>query len=83
MERKGGILAAGRIAELFTQHLISSGLKVAAVWSRDFEKARAFAKRFGIANAHGSYEDLVAGPMSISSMPPRRIRNMSTRRCSP
>jgi predicted dehydrogenase len=57
-----GILATGWIAELFTQDLISSGLKVAAVGSRNLEKANAFAKRFGIANAHGSYEDLVADP---------------------
>lgn len=57
-----GILATGWIAELFTQDLISSGLKVAAVGSRNLEKANAFAKSFGIANAHGSYEDLVADP---------------------
>jgi predicted dehydrogenase len=64
MEKKlgWGILATGWIAELFTQDLISSGLKVAAVGSRNLEKANAFAKRFGIANAHGSYEELVADP---------------------
>lgn len=55
-----GILATGWIAELFTQDLISSGLKVAAVGSRNLEKAKEFAGRFGIPNAHGSYEALVA-----------------------
>lgn len=64
MEKKlgWGILATGWIAELFTQDLISSGLNVAAVGSRNREKANAFSERFGIANAHGSYEDLVADP---------------------
>ncbi|CZT37206.1 Gfo/Idh/MocA family protein [Rhizobium sp. 9140] len=57
-----GILATGWIAELFTQDLIDAGLTVAAVGSRSPEKAAAFAQRFGISNAHGSYEDLVADP---------------------
>jgi len=57
-----GILATGWIAELFTQDLITSNMKVAAVGSRSAEKAKAFAERFNIANAHASYEDLVADP---------------------
>ena len=57
-----GILATGWIAELFTQDLVSSGLNVAAVGSRSEEKAKAFAKRFGIPAAHGSYQRLVADP---------------------
>ncbi|MBO9123709.1 MULTISPECIES: Gfo/Idh/MocA family protein [unclassified Rhizobium] len=57
-----GILATGWIAELFTQDLILSGRKVVAVGSRSKEKATDFAQRFGIANAHGSYQDLVANP---------------------
>ena len=57
-----GILATGWIAELFTQDLLSSGLTVAAVGSRSVDKANAFAERFGIAKAHGTYEDLVADP---------------------
>lgn len=57
-----GILATGWIAELFTQDLITSNLKVAAVGSRSLEKAQTFADRFGIAKAHASYEDLVADP---------------------
>ncbi len=57
-----GILATGWIAELFTQDLITSNLKVAAVGSRSTEKAQTFAKRFNIPNAHASYESLVADP---------------------
>lgn len=57
-----GILATGWIAELFTQDLITAGLQVAAVGSRSVEKADTFAKRFGIPNAYGSYEALVADP---------------------
>lgn len=37
-----GILATGRIAELFTRDLITAGLNVIAVGSRTEEKARVF-----------------------------------------
>lgn len=57
-----GILATGWIAELFVHDLKESGLHVAAVGSRSIDKARAFAGRFGVPNAHGSYEELVADP---------------------
>ncbi|WP_373237438.1 Gfo/Idh/MocA family protein [Cohaesibacter celericrescens] len=57
-----GILATGLIAELFVTDLIASGLQVSAVGSRSEAKARAFANRFAIAKAHGSYESLVADP---------------------
>ncbi len=57
-----GILATGWIAELFTQDLITSNLKVVAVGSRSAEKARTFAERFGITNANASYESLVTDP---------------------
>jgi predicted dehydrogenase len=57
-----GILATGWIAELFVTDLQASGLTVSAVGSRSNEKAAAFAKRFQIPNAHGSYEDLAADP---------------------
>lgn len=57
---KWGILATGWIAELFTQDLIDAGLTVHAVGSRTFEKASAFADRFAISVAYGSYEELVA-----------------------
>lgn len=57
-----GILATGWIAELFVTDLQAAGLMVSAVGSRSEEKAAAFARRFQIPNAHGSYEDLVADP---------------------
>jgi len=57
-----GILAAGGIAQMFTQDLRTAGLRVSAVGSRTQEKADAFAARFGISTAHGSYEALVTDP---------------------
>ncbi|KQV37030.1 Gfo/Idh/MocA family oxidoreductase [Rhizobium sp. Root1204] len=57
-----GILATGWIAELFVTDLLASGLDVVAVGSRSVEKAKAFAERFKIPNAHGSYEELVTDP---------------------
>ncbi len=57
-----GILATGWIAELFTQDLISAGLRIAAVGSRSPGKAKIFADQFGIPKFHGSYEALVADP---------------------
>ncbi|CVI64087.1 Gfo/Idh/MocA family oxidoreductase (plasmid) [Agrobacterium leguminum] len=59
---KWGILATGWIAELFTKDLIQTGHAVAAVGSRAQESADRFAKAFGIATAHGSYEGLVSDP---------------------
>ncbi|MDQ1584188.1 MAG: hypothetical protein QOF36_2242 [Microbacteriaceae bacterium] len=57
-----GILATGGIAHSFVNDLKSDGHTVQAVGSRSQEKADAFAAEFGIPNAHGSYEDLVADP---------------------
>jgi predicted dehydrogenase len=57
-----GILGPGGIARAFTSDLRTAGLDVAAVGSRHRETAEAFAADFGIANAHGSYEELVADP---------------------
>ncbi|WP_127819734.1 Gfo/Idh/MocA family protein [Microbacterium sp. CPCC 204701] len=57
-----GILGPGGIARGFTSDLRTAGLDVAAVGSRRRESAEAFAADFGIAHAHGSYEDLVADP---------------------
>lgn len=57
-----GILATGRISTDFTRDLQMVGGSVRAVGSRDLERAREFAARFGIPNAHGSYEGLVADP---------------------
>jgi predicted dehydrogenase len=57
-----GILGPGGIAHAFTADLIQNGLIVQAVGSRQLIKAQEFADEFDIANAHGSYEDLVADP---------------------
>jgi len=57
-----GILATGLIARLFTADLLLFGHKVAAVGSRSDQAANRFAAQFGIARAHGSYEELLADP---------------------
>ena len=58
-----GILAPGWIASMFTGALLAhTGQQVVAVGSRDLARATAFAERFAIPRAHGSYEDLVADP---------------------
>ncbi len=55
-----GILATGGIAEMFVRDLQLTGIPVTAAGSRGLDRARAFAERFGIPNAHGSYAELVA-----------------------
>ncbi|MBS1675730.1 MAG: Gfo/Idh/MocA family oxidoreductase [Actinobacteria bacterium] len=57
-----GILATGGIAAAFAADLRTAGLDLVAVGSRSQESADAFAARFDIGRAHGSYEALVADP---------------------
>jgi predicted dehydrogenase len=57
-----GILGTGGIAEMFVKDLLATSLTVSAVGSRRQGSADAFAARFGIPAAHGSYEALVADP---------------------
>jgi len=57
-----GILGTGWIAEMFVSDILASGFTVTAVGSRTQQSADAFAERFGIPTAHGSYESLVADP---------------------
>lgn len=58
-----GVLGAGGIAASMVGALLEgTGQRVVAVGSRDLDRGRAFAERFGIGTAHGSYEDLVADP---------------------
>lgn len=57
-----GILATGGIAAAFAADLRTAGLDLVAVGSRKQSSADAFAARFDIARAHGSYEQLVADP---------------------
>lgn len=56
-----GILSTANIANPFCSGLVGSGLvQVVAVGSRSADAAAAFAKKHGIARAHGSYEALLA-----------------------
>jgi len=57
-----GILATGGIATAFASDLRTAGLDLAAVGSRSQASADAFASKFDIARAHGSYEALAADP---------------------
>lgn len=58
-----GILATGTIARRFARTLAESETGTAvAVASRAQAKADAFADEFGIAQAYGSYDDLLADP---------------------
>jgi predicted dehydrogenase len=60
---KWGILGTGSIADKFVSDfkLVDNG-KVLAVGSRKLDSAMQFANRFNIANAYGSYLDLVNDP---------------------
>ncbi len=57
-----GILGTGLIADRFVKDLQLTGHQVCSVGSRTLESAQRFATRLGIANAHGSYETLLADP---------------------
>jgi len=58
-----GILGAGAIAKRFCSDVKPVGdHQIAAVGSRDIEKANGFAEQFDIPRRHGSYEDLVNDP---------------------
>ena len=57
-----GILGTGLIADFFSTDLTAEGFTISAVGSRSQESADAFAEKFGIPNAHASYEALVADP---------------------
>jgi len=57
-----GILATGGIATAFASDLRTAGLNLVAVGSRTQEAADAFAQRFDIPRAHGSYTALAEDP---------------------
>jgi len=58
-----GILAPGNIAGKFVSELKGIDcVRVLAVGSRDFNRAKEFATTFDIARYYGSYEELVADP---------------------
>ena len=63
MEMNVGIIGAGHIAEKAATTLAAMGdMKCLAIGSRSLEKAQAFAARFGIERAYGSYEELLKDP---------------------
>ena len=58
-----GIIGAGHIAEKMATTLAQmDDMRCLAIASRSLEKAQAFAARFGIPRAYGSYDDLLADP---------------------
>src|SRR4051794_24476943 len=58
-----GIVSTANInAQLLGGAAETDAVDVVAVGSRDAQKGRAFADRFGIPTVHGSYEDLLADP---------------------
>lgn len=61
-----GIMGPGWIAERFTESVQAHTRQViAAVGSRSLERSQAFADKFGIAAAYGSYEELAAADVDI------------------
>lgn len=58
-----GILAPGGIATSFAAALLAeTGQQIVACGSRNIDRAREFASRFGGFTAYGSYDELVADP---------------------
>jgi len=58
-----GILGAARIARLFVAGVRpSSKIAVLAIASRDVERARSFAREFGVPRVHSTYEALLTDP---------------------
>lgn len=60
---KWGLIGAGNISSKFAKALNSlEHTQITAIASRDIVKARAFADRFSIEKAYGSYEEIVRDP---------------------
>ena len=59
-----GILSTGNIARQFIEGINGGAARsvAAAVGSRTLDSAKAFAETYGIATAHGSYDELLADP---------------------
>ncbi len=63
MKYKWGIIGPGKIANKFAVALgLAEGAILEAVASRDAERAKDFATKFGAARFYSSYEELVADP---------------------
>ncbi len=54
-----GLIGAGRIANAFAVSIKTTTGSLAAVASRDIEKARAFKEKYGLKSAYGSYQALM------------------------
>ena len=60
---KIGIIGAGHIAQVVAPTLVAmEHIECYAVSSRSFEKAEAFARKFGFERAYGSYEEMLQDP---------------------
>ncbi|MFV0407961.1 MAG: Gfo/Idh/MocA family oxidoreductase [Propioniciclava sp.] len=60
------ILGTGWIAQWFVESVQQfTSQQVVAVGSRTAERAEGFARRYGLAQAFGSYEDLVAADVDV------------------
>jgi D-xylose 1-dehydrogenase (NADP+, D-xylono-1,5-lactone-forming) len=58
-----GLLSTARINELLVAGAReATGVEVVAIGSRDLQRARAQAEELGVADAYGSYEEVVAAP---------------------
>jgi predicted dehydrogenase len=57
-----GIMGPGGITITFVQDCRLVGIEFAAVASRSIDRATAYASKYSIAKAYGSYEELVADP---------------------
>ena len=79
-----GLLATGSIAETFAAALQEAdGAELAAVGSRNLDKAQAFATRYGVARAHGSYAELATDPDvdAVYVATPHAFHERDTRLC--
>ena len=62
-QKKIGIIGTGKIAGIMAKTIKKmKNVKCYAVASRDYSRAQAFAKEFGVKKAYGSYEDMVKDP---------------------
>ena len=58
-----GLIGAGRIAHQFSQDITAvANAELIAVAARDGERARAFARRYGLPHAHEGYQALFDNP---------------------
>ena len=56
-----GILGAGNISAMWVEALHAcAGATVTAVAARDLDRAKAFARQYGVATAYGNYREMVA-----------------------